>query len=124
MAAIGDDDVDMDTPLERLKQRMDVGRQVKSTAMQTGGVNYGGRVFRLGGPRQSKPLAPPTIEKIVQRIAFSVPIVRASLADVFLRNFIIATLVGQNIKESRATVLPNSLMVHQVSDETYTKFRE
>jgi CRISPR/Cas system-associated exonuclease Cas4 (RecB family) len=41
-----------------------------------------------------------------------------------MRNFILAMIVAQNVRESRAMVIPEGALIHMVGEKTFTDYRE
>lgn len=48
---------------------------------------------------------------------------KASIVDADLRNLLLATLVSINVKEARATVLPENTLAHVVDQATFDAYR-
>lgn len=89
----------------------------------TGGVLDAGRIIRLGQGKPPPAKSEPDLSKIVQRLRHSIPLVRATLTDIHLRNFVLAMMVAQNVKDNRPVVLPDGALAHLVNADTFEAYK-
>ena len=61
---------------------------------------------------------------MVERLRVSIPVMRATVADVHLRNLLISQLIHLNVRQGKATVVPQTAVVHHVEDEVFDEYRE
>ncbi len=121
VAAAGED---KDEDMEGAERALGAPRKVFiNNEMKTGGISDAGRVIRLGQGKPPAAKAEPDLGKIVSRLRHSIPLVRATLTDVHLRNFVLAMMVAQNVKDNRPIVLPDGALAHLVNADTFEAYK-
>ena len=80
-------------------------------------------MVRLGKKAPTAKLEP-DIDKTVSRLRYSLPLLRATLTDIHMRNFILSMIVAQNVRDARAMVLPEGALLHMVEEKMVNQYRD
>lgn len=82
-----------------------------------------GKIVRLGPGRAPKAKVEENMDKLVGRLKYSIPVLRATVADSHLRNLILTQLIAQNVRDQRAVVVPEGTLAHVVKPEVFDRYR-
>ena len=94
--------------------RNPLGRETTDAETNTGGVGW----------RPPKPKAPDTLEKIVNCIRISYPVLKASKVDNMLRSMLLAELIQATVSQQQTIFLPEGATYHVLPTESFKKLRE
>ena len=65
----------------------------------------------------------PDLGRLVERLRFSLPVMRMTVTDHYLRNLIITQLIKMNVDDGQATVVPGNALLHHITPEEFEEFR-
>ena len=65
---------------------------------------------------------PPNLDKLLERLKLSIPIMRATVHDKNLRSLLLSQLVQQAVDDGKAVVMPDNAFVHPLAPTAYTEY--
>ena len=78
-----------------------------------------------GDPVRSAPGRPvPDLAKVIARLRTSLPVMKVVKLDEDVRKLLITEMVAMHLKDGLALVLPETQVVHRVSDDEFRRYRD